>query len=978
MRKTSQDGGDTTSITSGIENEIKKPCAIMKTKRSSIKRKVQSLSHESDDAVIEPLLQKDKEKPEVSNQSAKYNLLSKTKTDAISEKDNDKQKLLQDDTMSSQSEIRKISDTIITIPANSNVLPKGVSGHLHNHMNTNVFNSPDAIKVAVRSQILVEIDVSKQAGYNPSPLIFTTAKIHTDGKTKHMEPLQVTPVPILSTIEVSVLKGVGSGGGETSGIVTSSITTMHNIPKSKPHVVPEQDQKVKATEITTPTSKFVDSKSSSDKAFTSFGAPMKDVKNIDTGNKVSQKSIKDSFMDEEKNVNYGISGKTTVAQSPIGTSAEQQKTAVSNAFINKPDKIDAFKAPQQIDLNKNIKAVDKRDIKDPGTSEKKTEDPYKIKTGTNTSTGNKQLQRQKIAIDKDDSSKFKSNLGSPPLIDDLTTDKKMDVTAPSSKSVTQTEPTNVINSLSDKMKLPKSTANNVQSTSSITATSTTPPSISSTTVVANKSSTSNSITSVKPNTTSTSTILPISKTPVTKVMDSEVKYTGNGIKPSSVISTPTALSSAKTSSSKTPSASAKEFTPTTISQAVSGVKSDVPTAKVAVSKAKSQATDSKTEITASIVPITTQKSQTTSTNSVTSPLVSNTTAKGTPASKPLVKDTSGPVPAEKGKSATTPTSKGTSASIPTAKEATVSTPIPKGTTASTSIAKGISPSTPITKATTPTTSTGKSTSGSIPIAKGTASTPTVKSTIASVPISKGTTASTPTAKDTSASIPTAKGTATSIPISKSTTASTPAAKSTTASTAPAKSTSVSAPTTKETPVSTTTAKATSATTPTAKSTSVTIPTSKDSSASTQSAKVTAASTQSAKVTAAPTATTKSSSVSGTSTKGTTVSATSVKSPAISTTSAMGTTVVTTSAINAPTTTGITKNAPLTTSAAKIDTAKSNITTTSKTGAETSKILSTSTVSSTTNSTSSSNVLNKKSDAKSNELSNGNKSLKTKH
>lgn len=210
MFQASQDAGDNTSITSGLDGEAKK----MKNKRSSIKRKVQSFSHESDDAVIEPLLQKDKEKTDVANQSAKY-LLTKTKTDSISdEKGNDKDKLLADSKFEkpSISCVPGITDKpSLSNVINDNIIVKSyvsTVAPIHNHMNTNVFGSPDAIKgiVAPKTQILVEIDGNRSSGYNPSPLIFTTAKIHTNGNIKQMEPVQMTPLPILSTIEGSVLK----------------------------------------------------------------------------------------------------------------------------------------------------------------------------------------------------------------------------------------------------------------------------------------------------------------------------------------------------------------------------------------------------------------------------------------------------------------------------------------------------------------------------------------------------------------------------------------------------------------------------------------------------------------------------------------------------------------------------------------------------------------------------------------------------
>ncbi|CAG9791943.1 unnamed protein product [Diatraea saccharalis] len=210
MRKTSQDGGDATSITSSIENEIKKSAAgIVKMKRNSIKRKVQNFSNESDDGVGEPLLQK--EKVETLSQSAKF-LLSKTKTDIKNEKLNDKQKSGDNMIASTKAMFYSVTESSTsgakdnsTCFNSRNVVETST---VHNHMNTNVFNNSDGAKndSIPKSHILVEIDSNKSSAYNPGPLIFTTAKIHTDGTNKHMEPLQVTPVPILSTVEGSIIK----------------------------------------------------------------------------------------------------------------------------------------------------------------------------------------------------------------------------------------------------------------------------------------------------------------------------------------------------------------------------------------------------------------------------------------------------------------------------------------------------------------------------------------------------------------------------------------------------------------------------------------------------------------------------------------------------------------------------------------------------------------------------------------------------
>lgn len=226
---------------------------IIKSKRNSIKKKVQNFSHESDDAVIEPLLQKDKDKSGISNSSAKH-LLSKGKTDSSDDKD----KLLssQMERPSLTTAPSAIAGTSLMNGTKGNNLPKTfehTTTTIHNHMHTNVFSSLDKAKstVSSKSQILVEIDGNKPTSYNPSPLIFTTAKIHADGKTKHMEPVQVTPVPILSTIEGSLVKmgnisaidKISSGSSSKSNNVlnagciksnTSDIKVPNEQPFSKP------------------------------------------------------------------------------------------------------------------------------------------------------------------------------------------------------------------------------------------------------------------------------------------------------------------------------------------------------------------------------------------------------------------------------------------------------------------------------------------------------------------------------------------------------------------------------------------------------------------------------------------------------------------------------------------------------------------------------------------------------------------------
>ncbi|XP_032511893.2 mucin-2-like isoform X1 [Danaus plexippus] len=203
MRKTSQDGADSTSIGSGLDNELKKPStSTNKVKKNSIKRKVPNFSHDSDDAIIEPLLQTEKDNSVIANKSAKY-LLNKSKTESMCEKD---AKPYEKAKISSPSSIsNNIASTVEkrTSPLTSESPP------IYNHMNTNVFSGYDLTKektTTASSSVLVEIDGCKIVSQGSNPVIFTTAKIHADNKTKAIEPVPVTTVPILSTIEGNIVK----------------------------------------------------------------------------------------------------------------------------------------------------------------------------------------------------------------------------------------------------------------------------------------------------------------------------------------------------------------------------------------------------------------------------------------------------------------------------------------------------------------------------------------------------------------------------------------------------------------------------------------------------------------------------------------------------------------------------------------------------------------------------------------------------
>lgn len=258
MLQASHDGLDATSITSGFENEIKKAGAsFSKIKKSSIKRKVQNFSHESDEGIIEPLLQIEKEKAEIANKSAKF-LLNKSKTDSSYEKVNN------------SSDTFALSGSTLSTPPNSTskVISAAMkdsqsstsyicgTAPMHNHMNTNVFSTYDVSKgiSAPQNQILVEIDGCKPGSYNPSPLIFTTAKIHTDSKSKLMEPVQTTPVPILSTIEGNVVKTLTKNSEHhINSLPTKSVDQIINNKTSKLDTNELQSDKGKAHISTTVT-----------------------------------------------------------------------------------------------------------------------------------------------------------------------------------------------------------------------------------------------------------------------------------------------------------------------------------------------------------------------------------------------------------------------------------------------------------------------------------------------------------------------------------------------------------------------------------------------------------------------------------------------------------------------------------------------------------------------------------------------------
>lgn len=213
------------------------------------KRTAPNLSEESDDAVVEPLLPDTLDNTII---SAKY--FAKEKADTLKEinkRFNDKK--LQSASTSgfctNETSLSEKDQAVSKSSQNSSIS----NAPLHNHMNTNVFHSHESSKASntTKSQLLVEIDGCKQSRDNPNPLIFTTAKIHTDGKSKHMEPVQMTPAPVLSTVEVSVTKGshIPTTNEKIVSNGTSIMNTLHSLPSVNEK---EKDNTVKTSNSNVP------------------------------------------------------------------------------------------------------------------------------------------------------------------------------------------------------------------------------------------------------------------------------------------------------------------------------------------------------------------------------------------------------------------------------------------------------------------------------------------------------------------------------------------------------------------------------------------------------------------------------------------------------------------------------------------------------------------------------------------------------
>ncbi|XP_013175402.1 PREDICTED: sodium- and chloride-dependent glycine transporter 1-like [Papilio xuthus] len=200
-----QDKIETTCITGSVENEVRKAAASPKPKHSSIRSKIPNFNDDSDDTVNELHFSSKNDVSEL-YQNAKVVTL-KSKTD---------QKNELSDNIHIISQVQNNSPTTSTFSVNITfksvtVDVASVSTSVTVPMNTNIFGDIDTTtSKSTKSSLIVEIDNTKSSAYSPSPLIFTTAKIHTDNITKEMEPLHVTPVPILSTIEGNVIKSIPS------------------------------------------------------------------------------------------------------------------------------------------------------------------------------------------------------------------------------------------------------------------------------------------------------------------------------------------------------------------------------------------------------------------------------------------------------------------------------------------------------------------------------------------------------------------------------------------------------------------------------------------------------------------------------------------------------------------------------------------------------------------------------------------------
>lgn len=440
------------------------------------------MSNESDEAIIQPLLQKDKVNMDVGNQSAKY-LLSKTKTDSTGDKGNERDKLL------SENQMEKPSMTSAPIIKGSS-LANGlhdkfqVKTTLSNKTNMNVDDNSghQDIKgiVARKNQVLVDIDEYKKSTYNASPLIFTTAKIHSDGASKTMEPVQMNPLPILSTTIDS--SGVKTGSVSEQGTkILDSSDKDHTKSMAKDHISPrissintspfsgtfEKDISVKVT--------------SADKKLDSNINQISSIKigsdSTITDDKVRLKDPISMYTSTAANTT-----KVMVANKDLKSpSTSCNNASGSNTFSKDTKKVtvSAISVEKNMDINKNIQSeasVQKSEpsnvLKSPIIATAASNIANKDKISK--SSSNKQIQRQKTMtedIKKDEklilSSESKTPSNSPELgLKDTASSKINDnscsvidaiKSTAATNSQSKTGKSNVSNAVSTAVKTPLST-----------------------------------------------------------------------------------------------------------------------------------------------------------------------------------------------------------------------------------------------------------------------------------------------------------------------------------------------------------------------------------------------------------------------------------------------------------------------------------------------------------------------------------------
>lgn len=692
--QTSHDGGDSTSITSGVENEVKK--SAMKPKKSSLKRKAPNFSQESDDTVIEPLLQREKEKSEP--QSAKY--FGKGKTDSLQNKESDNKAK----TTTTTGFCGTTESLLSFKDSESTKTTAGVTAPLHNYMNTNVFNTHDNAKanVTTKSQILVEINSSKQSSYTPSPLIFTTAKIHTDSKTKQMEPVLVTPVPILSTIEVNVSKGgsiisnerkISNGSsvinpvytpmplskGKEEKITLSSFSTVISPTTNKDafsktitvtsapklaNITTAQNSSMKITLPSTTSISLLMKSSPKEKQ-----GDIKDDTKEQTWPQTVQLPSKSFNLDKTKNnvtaktimttTGKGIDISTTSAKSSQGDNSVIQKV---DAGDNLPVNISSYNSQHFTSNNKTQASRDPVAISNPAKT-------------TSSSVGNKQLHRQKTTTEEtsdmkskvdtniehaENSSAKKLSSSEPKIIDSISIKdgKVPNVSANNTQSIhsksSLNDTANLISKTTSISTTTKPTATSVASSNNVM------PSID----VSSKPATTNTISkaekTVPPTTTTTNTLSNVNKINTASIVSS-IGLTKSSPKDVAKTSIPTSI---VTSTSKTLPEKMPVVTSTAKTVSASSDKNktaSVTTVKPSTEVAKTTAT------TLTQPTITTSKTTATKTPSVTSvkaTLASATTSTGTKpsSSTPQVSSITSPL---------------TSGSITVSKAPAVTTSIPK-------------------------------------------------------------------------------------------------------------------------------------------------------------------------------------------------------------------------------------------------------------------------------------------------------------